>query len=218
VGCLDEPLERDLITPAGGKGVRLEGVWHLVDCTARSAGNFSGHRSHYSSVRCGQVRVALSADIDGEGDTLRGTALAHLEDCPDCRRWRDAAHKVTRAARLGAVLPAPDLAARVVAGVIEDARQRRVRRYWAVVMAAVSAVGVVQVAVTVPLLLLAHGAPSGRYAGRVLGLVEAAIGAAFVLGSIVILWRSRDGSTLHVVDVRPAAEGADALSVEGRVA
>lgn len=167
-------------------------------------------------MTCGQARAALSAEIDGEAVVIGDAVRSHLEGCDACREWRELAHRVTRSARLGAALPSADLADRIVRGIQWDARERRVRRQWVAVFAGVAAVGFVQVLATVPLLLLARG--SGRHAGTVLGVVEASIGAAFFIGAAIVLWRTRDGSTLHSLEAAGAEDRAGEPGLEGRVA
>lgn len=57
-------------------------------------------------LSCESYREALSARLDGEDDPADIPAVeAHLAACPGCREWNDAAARVTRLARTGAVGP-----------------------------------------------------------------------------------------------------------------
>jgi predicted anti-sigma-YlaC factor YlaD len=84
----------------------------------------------YLGKRCDDVRVALSARIDGEplgfsspelvatGDA--GVLDRHLEACADCREWLANAEQVTRLVRLQP-LDVPDLTQPIMAAVAADA-------------------------------------------------------------------------------------------------
>lgn len=81
---------------------------------------------------CLQAREAMSARMDGEASGLAETLVeAHVQDCSGCLAWRDAAHDVTRRARMtGWSAPAelPDFAALVGVGAVRRAAWRpRVR-------------------------------------------------------------------------------------------
>ncbi len=60
-------------------------------------------------MRCEQVRIALSARLDGEDGPASGSAVdAHVNGCPACARWLDDAAAVTRLLRTN-LAPAPTL-------------------------------------------------------------------------------------------------------------
>jgi predicted anti-sigma-YlaC factor YlaD len=67
-------------------------------------------------MECDRAREAISARIDGEDPGLPANALdAHLAGCAACRSWRQAAHTVTRRARVGVLYLDHDLTAQVLA-------------------------------------------------------------------------------------------------------
>jgi len=64
-----------------------------------------------TGVDCAQCREALSARLDGEESAAeRGAIDAHLVSCAACRRFADAAARVTRLARTDVAIQAPDVA------------------------------------------------------------------------------------------------------------
>ncbi len=76
----------------------------------------------------------------------------HLDGCPGCRGWADAAAEVTRRARLVPAQPVPDVTAAVLAR-LPAAPSRRRRDGWdAGLRLALLAVGAGQLAVSVPVL------------------------------------------------------------------
>ena len=106
-----------------------------------------------------RFREAISARIDGEDPGLPDSTVdAHLRDCGGCRAWRQRAHTVTRRARLSGLYLDHDLTPRVLAAVPAAAtgRPRFTQR------AALAAVAAAQLAITVPLLLLAWQARTSR--------------------------------------------------------
>lgn len=73
-------------------------------------------------MRCGQVREAISARLDGEDGTDAAATVdavdTHLVNCQDCARWERTAAMVTRMARLGpADLAEPMPAEKIIADV-----------------------------------------------------------------------------------------------------
>jgi predicted anti-sigma-YlaC factor YlaD len=162
-------------------------------------------------VSCDQVREALSAGIDGEAAALSPEHTAeHLRDCAACRDWQDLAHTVTREVRLRSAHAPSDLATRILAATERDARQRRNRRYWIAVFCGVAVAGLIQLLATVPLLVLARSESSGSDASHLLGVAEALIGAAFFVGALVVLWKTRTDTTLELVRI-PQVDRTEAL-------
>ncbi len=113
-------------------------------------------------MNCQSAREAVSALLDGEAPGVgRAEVEQHLAGCTDCRAWREAAHAVTRRARIGPARAAPpvDVPALVAAMLDRGVQPRRPPvswTRWALVM-----VAVLQLAVTVPVLILGsdHDAP-----------------------------------------------------------
>jgi predicted anti-sigma-YlaC factor YlaD len=78
-------------------------------------------------VECEQAREAVSATLDGEPPPVEYTEVeSHLAGCASCRAWVEAAHRVTRHARLDQVGTGPDRTGRIVAAVLADRRPARI--------------------------------------------------------------------------------------------
>jgi predicted anti-sigma-YlaC factor YlaD len=128
-----------------------------------------------ASPRCDDVRLSLSARLDGEPMPLSASIVdTHLVSCVTCRAWLDGAERVTRAVRVQPV-SVPDLTARILARLQADgtvatlpAKARlsaKAARDWAARMRwALGALAVVQLMLAVPALLgeAGHDAHSGR--------------------------------------------------------
>lgn len=138
--------------------------------------------AHYLDMDCDKAREAISARIDGEDSGVPAAELAaHLSGCAACRTWEQRAHAVTRRARLGGAFLDHDLTARVLAAVPPSParRPRSLAR-----RAALAAVAVAQLAMTVPLLVLGHDHDAGMHAAHELGSFDLALAIAFCVGAI----------------------------------
>jgi predicted anti-sigma-YlaC factor YlaD len=133
-------------------------------------------------MECDRAREAISARIDGEDPGVPGEALeAHLAGCAACRNWQQRAHVVTRRARLGGPFLDRDLTGQVLAAISPAPARRRLRL---AVRAALLAVALGQLAITVPLLILGHDHDAGAHAAHELGSFDLALAIAFVVGAI----------------------------------
>jgi predicted anti-sigma-YlaC factor YlaD len=133
-------------------------------------------------MECDRAREAISARIDGEDPGVPGGALeAHLAGCDACRNWQQRAHVVTRRARLGGPFLDRDLTGQVLAAIPPAPARRRLRL---AVRAALLAVALGQLAITVPLLILGHDHDAGAHAAHELGSFDLALAIAFVVGAI----------------------------------
>jgi len=133
-------------------------------------------------MECDRTREAISARIDGEDPGVPGDALeAHLAGCAACRNWQQRAHVVTRRARLGGPFLDRDLTGQVLAAIPPAPARRRLRL---AVRAALLAVALGQLAITVPLLILGHDHDAGAHAAHELGSFDLALAIAFVVGAI----------------------------------
>lgn len=147
--------------------------------------------------RCGEIRKSISVSLDEEKArvALAETDL-HLADCDACRRWREAAHQMTRRFRLQGVHAGGRAPAAVRSAVLAA-----VPRPWPgltmAVRVALGVVGIVQVVLTGRLLL--SGA-IGRFGG--LGALGVAVGAGFVVAAI---------QPHRAVGMRPTAAAAVVL-------
>lgn len=107
----------------------------------------------------------------------------HLESCPDCAGWADAAARATRLARLD-VRPVPDLSDAISAGIVLPARRVLRRRY--LLRIALLLAGLVQLAIGLPALagdsigmaMSVHGAHENA-------AWNLAIGIAFVAAALL---------------------------------
>lgn len=157
-------------------------------------------------MRCVTAREALSAVMDGEPPGLTIERVdTHLQQCPACRRWERAARDVTRRVRVGNDTPSADQARSIVEAIAADVSRRRSRRIWSVAAALVAVSGALQLAVSVPLLILAHHRASGHSRGWVVGL-ELLVGAAFLLGALVMLWHTKGSPQEPAVPLAVADE------------
>jgi predicted anti-sigma-YlaC factor YlaD len=78
---------------------------------------------------CGTCREALSARLDGEALPVPSAEVdAHLETCPDCPAWYDAAATLNRRARVREFVPTPDLVDRVLAEHSPTPRRKPIAR------------------------------------------------------------------------------------------
>jgi predicted anti-sigma-YlaC factor YlaD len=132
-------------------------------------------------MECDRAREAISARIDGEDPGVPDGALdAHLADCEACRGWQQRAHVMTRRARLGGPFLDHDLTGQVLAAVPPATARRRLRP---ALRAALLAVSLAQLAVTVPLLIMGHDPDSGTHAAHELGSFDLALAIAFAVGA-----------------------------------
>ena len=67
---------------------------------------------------CENYRLGISARLDGEDAGIDDATLAwHLASCEPCRRYESEAIALTRATRVVAAQPAPDLAPTIMAAI-----------------------------------------------------------------------------------------------------
>jgi predicted anti-sigma-YlaC factor YlaD len=128
-----------------------------------------------ASPRCDDVRLSLSARLDGEPLPLSAPIVdTHLVSCVTCQAWLDGAERVTRTVRVQPV-SVPDLTARILARLQADGTvatlpaeaglSARAAQGWVARMRwALGALAVVQLMLAVPALLgeAGHDAHSGR--------------------------------------------------------
>jgi hypothetical protein len=141
---------------------------------------------------------------------------AHLSRCAECRRWEQVAAVITRRSRIGGRLPDDELSDRIAVAIDLDVSRRRARRQWLVAALMVALCGCLQLAVSVPLLLLAHH-PRGRAGhGHLLVVLELLVGASFFLGAVVLLWHTRGAPVDPPLPASSNAHAANAgADVEG---
>jgi len=140
-------------------------------------------------MTCDEVRVALSARIDGEDPGMAAAALdAHLAGCSGCTAWQARAEEVTRAVREPAVR-VPDLTARVLAAIAADpaaaAAGRPAPVGWqpprSVLRAGLALTALAQVLLALPVLL----SVGEQHASREMACFEVALAVGMALAA----WR-----------------------------
>ncbi|MCA1845609.1 MAG: zf-HC2 domain-containing protein, partial [Actinobacteria bacterium] len=111
---------------------------------------------------CENYRLGISARLDGEDAGVEAATLAwHLANCEGCRRYESEAIALSRATRVAATEPAPDLAPTIMAAINKE-RVGEGRRFDPQALrAGLIALALVQMVLAVPVLLLGRdaGAP-----------------------------------------------------------
>jgi predicted anti-sigma-YlaC factor YlaD len=137
---------------------------------------------------CTTAREAISAILDGEDPGTSQTAVdAHLAHCAACREWRDAAHEVTRRARLHLESQIQARAGEVLTALQSRTRVRRRRVTMTLARLVLVAVAAAQLALTVPWLLFGHDHSAPEHVAHEMG----SFGAALAAGFLVAAWRPR---------------------------
>jgi predicted anti-sigma-YlaC factor YlaD len=127
-------------------------------------------------MTCDEVRVNLSARLDGEATDLSANQLdTHLLSCAGCRSWLAQAEQVTRAVR---VPPAevPDLTVRILAGPV---RVPPVPARRPVLRLAVAVAAAVQLVLALPVLL----GGADHHSSRELASFDVALAVGFALAA-----------------------------------
>jgi predicted anti-sigma-YlaC factor YlaD len=136
---------------------------------------------------CEDVRVAMSARLDGEEPGLApGEIDGHLAGCADCTAWLAEAERLPRP-----VAAAPDLTERIMAAVAADpviaaaaARRRTIAEAHGrhqILRIAVAAAAVVQLALALPVLVGAFlSSELGPHAGREMASFDIAVAVGFL--------------------------------------
>lgn len=135
---------------------------------------------------CATAREAISALADGEDPGADpSTVDEHLAACGDCRRWQDAAHDVTRRARLGVAYPAATRTHDAVAAVPIPRWARPQGRLVILARLGLAGAAIGQLALTVPFLVAGHDHGAPQHVAHEMGALDAALGAGF----LVAAWR-----------------------------
>lgn len=141
---------------------------------------------------CGDARIEISARLDGESAPHALEALdAHLSTCATCRAYSAAVASVHRSVRLRAAEPVPpDLTAGVLAAIgrddgTDDGDARHARS--GSLRLGLAVIGVIQVLVALPALLLGDDADLPAHTARHLGAFAVALG----IGFLVAAWQPR---------------------------
>jgi predicted anti-sigma-YlaC factor YlaD len=150
------------------------------------------------NMRCDQVHEALSARLDDELPEIEATALdSHLADCPSCQSYARALGELHRAWRVRPAEAVPDLTAAVMAATADRLPDPRPRPVFDWVRYGVFAVGLSQLLLSLPLMLLGLEGDTPLHTTRELG----AFGVALSVGMLVVAWQPRRAAGLLPVAV-----------------
>jgi predicted anti-sigma-YlaC factor YlaD len=134
-------------------------------------------------VNCELIREDLSARLDHEEPRLSDAVVAaHLQDCRQCPTWLRAAQELRE---LTGLLPAPDLTASILTAVRADQARRGARRTrslstrWALAL-----LGVIQLAISGPVLLFGHDHTAPIHIAHEVGSFDAALAIGLLLAAI----------------------------------
>lgn len=155
-----------------------------------TAGNYPARAPDYPHMSCDEVRVALSARLDGEDPHAPiGTLDAHTASCPACRAWLARAEQVSRAVRVQ-VVDVPDLTAAVLAAVAADPGAAGRKRALAaaqgrrqILRVAVAVAAAAQLAIALPLLLAGLGVAVDPHTTREMASFDVALAVGFALAA-----------------------------------
>lgn len=155
--------------------------------TGAHPGNFSRPGTDYPTMTCDEVRVALSARLDGEDPPRPAAAVdRHAETCAACRDWLERADRVSRAVRTGPA-DVPDLTEPILAAVAADERRRTAARAATVqgrrqvLRVAVGLLAVAQLAAALPILF---GIGADLHTGREMASFDIALAVGFAIVAI----------------------------------
>jgi predicted anti-sigma-YlaC factor YlaD len=138
---------------------------------------------------CGIAREALSALLDGEAlPCSQGDLDAHMAGCHECRQWREAAHLVTRHARLTPASSAPDNTERILAAVLADRPSIRRKRTAPRVRGALAATALAHAVIIVPALIGRAGAGVSLQAARELAGFNLTLAVALLAAAARPVW------------------------------
>jgi predicted anti-sigma-YlaC factor YlaD len=182
-------------------------------------------------MNCEIAREALSAQLDGEELACPSERLEeHLTDCAACRQWQEAAHVVTRRARLSSASAVQDRTEEILAAVLADrARTSAERsrplhgqgRVRGLLRAGLVAAAFAQFVLILPALIGHAGAGVPPHASRELGVFNLALATGFLAAAVrpalargMIPVVGTAASSLVALSIADSAIGATTLSAE----
>lgn len=134
---------------------------------------------------CDACRTGLSAQLDGEESPAPVEEVhRHVVGCDGCAAWFDEATRLHRWVRVRTAQPLADRTDAILAGVPMTARPRPVREG---VRYALLAIGLTQVLLALPALVLADSQSAPVHITREMGAFELALG----VGLLASVWRPR---------------------------
>jgi predicted anti-sigma-YlaC factor YlaD len=132
-------------------------------------------------MNCENCRLGISARLDGEDAGVDDATLAwHLASCASCRHYESEAIALTRAVRVVATEPAPDLAPTIMAAINHERAATSRRFDPQALRAGLIALAVVQMVLAVPVLLLGRDAGAPVHVAREVGSFDFALAVGFL--------------------------------------
>jgi predicted anti-sigma-YlaC factor YlaD len=138
-------------------------------------------------MRCHDCRTAVSARLDGE-DPGRpvGAVEEHLRECGACSRFAAEADALHRSLRLAPAVPMPDLTPTILHAIGREAgSDRRDRERTLGLRVCLALIGLLQLAVALPALVLGDDAGLPVHTARHIGSFTAALAVGFLF----VAWR-----------------------------
>jgi len=136
-------------------------------------------------MRCSQVQTAISADLDGEAPPFpREEVTRHLGQCSTCRQFQAAAVHLQRRTRVQPAPAVPDLTGRVLSAIAAEDRDQAKEGMQGLRLG-VALIGLLQLGLSLPPLLLGSDAGFPVHAARDLG----SFGVALAVGLLVAAGR-----------------------------
>lgn len=151
------------------------------------AGNHLVRVDDLALMRCDDCREATSARLDNEAlppGIDERSVEAHIRSCPACTAWVASGTTLHRSLRIRTAVPVPDLTDRVLANVPLTSRPRPVRQGVRYVL---FAIGLTQLLLSLPTLLLGGDTSAPVHIAREMGAFELALG----VGLLSAAWRPR---------------------------
>ena len=128
--------------------------------------------------------MAISAELDGEELVVpAATVRRHLVGCAACRAFRAEALALQREVRVRPVAPTPDLTSRVMFALAREQSEPAAARQG--LRLGLAVIGLVQLGLSLPALLLGADAGIPVHQARHLG----SFGVALAVGFLVAAWR-----------------------------
>ena len=126
-------------------------------------------------------RLGISARLDGEDAGIDDAGLAwHLAHCAGCRRYQSEAIHLSRATRVAAAEPTPDLGPTILSAIARE-RTAATRRFDPEALrGGLIALAVVQMLLALPVLLLGRDAGAPVHIAREVGSFDFALGVGFL--------------------------------------
>ncbi|HEY6428286.1 MAG TPA: zf-HC2 domain-containing protein [Acidimicrobiales bacterium] len=135
-------------------------------------------------MTCARIRVAISAELDGEEPGVPPSTLEqHLAGCAGCRAFRADALTLRRQVGVRPAPPVPDLTSRVMFALAREESEPAASRQG--LRLGLAVIALVQLGLSLPALLLGSDAGIPVHQARHLG----SFGVALAVGLLVAAWR-----------------------------